>query len=70
MRILSELILVDRKESQLITMFQCHQEVVSLHTTTMHSSETFTIASTEGTVAAGPLDVQGTVNVQGSLVIL
>ena len=28
---------------------------------TMHSSETFTIASTEGTVAAGPLDVQGTV---------
>ena len=40
------------------------------HNLTMHSSETFTIASTEGTVAAGPLDVQGTVDVQGSLVIL
>ena len=34
------------------------------HNLTMHSSETFTIASTEGTVAAGPLDVQGTVDVQ------
>ena len=40
------------------------------HNLTMHTSETFTIASTEGTVAAGPLDVQGTVDVQGSLVIL
>ena len=40
------------------------------HNLTMHSSETFTISSTEGTVAAGPLDVQGTVDVQGSLVIL
>ena len=40
------------------------------HNLAMHASETFTIASTEGTVAAGPLDVQGTVDVQGSLVIL
>ena len=30
----------------------------------------FTIASTEGTVAAGPLDVQGTVDVQGTLVVV
>ena len=34
------------------------------------SNTVLTIASTEGTVAAGPLDVQGTVDVQGSLVIL
>ena len=40
------------------------------HNLDMHASETFTIAATEGTVAAGPLDVQGTVDVQGSLVIL
>ena len=40
------------------------------HNLAMHASETFTIAATEGTVAAGPLDVQGTVDVQGSLVIL
>ncbi len=40
------------------------------HQLTMDSNETFTIASTEGTVAAGPLDVQGTVDVQGSLVVL
>ena len=40
------------------------------HNLTMHASETYTITSTEGTVAAGPLDVQGTVDVQGSLVIL
>ena len=40
------------------------------HNLAMHASETFTIASTEGTVAAGPLDVQGTVDVQGSLVVL
>jgi len=40
------------------------------HQLTMDSNETFTIASTEGTVAAGPLDIQGTVDVQGSLVVL
>ena len=40
------------------------------HNLAMHASETFTIAATEGTVAAGPLDVQGTVDVQGSLVVL
>ena len=40
------------------------------HNLAMHASETFTIASTEGTVAAGPLDIQGTVDVQGSLVVL
>jgi hypothetical protein len=40
------------------------------HNLTMDSNETFTIAATEGTVAAGPLDVQGTVDVQGSLVVL
>ena len=40
------------------------------HNLAMHASETFTIASTEGTVAAGPLDVQGTIDVQGSLVVL
>ena len=40
------------------------------HNATMHASETFTIASTEGTVAAGPLDVQGTVDVQGTLVVV
>jgi hypothetical protein len=40
------------------------------HNLTMDSNETFTIASTEGTVAAGPLDIQGTVDVQGSLVVL
>ena len=40
------------------------------HQLTMNASETFTIASTEGTVAAGPLDIQGTVDVQGSLVVL
>ena len=40
------------------------------HNATLHSSETFTIASTEGTVAAGPLDVQGTVDVQGTLVVV
>ena len=52
-------------------MFPCQLEVVSLHINlAMHASETFTIASTEGTVAAGPLDVQGTVDVQGSLVVL
>ena len=40
------------------------------HNLAMHASETFTIASTEGTVAAGPLDVQGTVDVQGTLVVV
>ena len=40
------------------------------HNATLHASETFTIASTEGTVAAGPLDVQGTVDVQGTLVVV
>ncbi len=40
------------------------------HNLAMHASETFTIAATEGTVAAGPLDIQGTVDVQGSLVVL
>ena len=40
------------------------------HNATMHASETFTIAATEGTVAAGPLDVQGTVDVQGTLVVV
>ena len=40
------------------------------HNATMHASETFTIASTEGTVAAGPLDVQGSVDVQGTLVVV
>jgi len=40
------------------------------HNLTMHASETYTIASTEGTVAAGPLDIQGTVDCQGTLVIV
>ena len=40
------------------------------HNLAMHASETFTIASTEGTVAAGPLDIQGTVDCQGTLVIV
>ena len=40
------------------------------HNLTMHASETYTVAATEGTVAAGPLDIQGTVDVQGSLVIV
>jgi len=41
-----------------------------IHRTTMASGETFTISANTGTVAAGPLDIEGTVDVAGTLVVV
>ena len=41
-----------------------------LHRTTLASGESFTISANTGTVAAGPLDIEGTVDVAGTLVVV
>ena len=41
-----------------------------IHRTTLASGETFTISANTGTVAAGPLDIEGTVDVAGTLVVV
>jgi len=41
-----------------------------LHRQTLASGESFTIASDTGTVAAGPMDVEGTLDIAGTLVVV
>ena len=41
-----------------------------LHRQTLASGESFTIAADTGTVAAGPMDVEGTLDVAGTLVVV
>ena len=41
-----------------------------IHRTTLASGESFTISANTGTVAAGPLDIEGTVDVAGTLVVV
>jgi len=41
-----------------------------IHRTTLASGESFSISANTGTVAAGPLDIEGTVDVAGTLVVV
>ena len=41
-----------------------------LHRQTLASGESFSIASDTGTVAAGPMDVEGTLDIAGTLVVV